>query len=356
MRAPDNPTATWFLVSPDSVLPWFHYFARLGRADRFRHIGEAGTASLQGVWNELTEAAEPARVVIYSSHDSLVRDRAFADLLAESGFDVLCQSRTAVDLALDKVRMKQFFDRCGLRTADWHSGGSSPQPHHGEDATVVKQRSGTQSLGIRLADGGRCAATPDEFCERYHDGVEYSVVVYRDSTGCTTFPPVWKGPTSPGLVPPWRRLRICPDPLLAPGLEAGLRQLSEQIACAADVQGYAEIEYLVIDDGAPLVLEINPRISGTMRIGAMATGVPVFTPGPAGGHPSCLTAARAAAEAPYHGEPFADPVAGVFGTSRITAVADDVVGVRAKLERYGADPRWLAEESWLRTAVAVLTP
>lgn len=362
MLLSDSSTATWYLISPDSVAPWFEHFAALRPADQVRHVGETGTVGLRQVWVELAASTEPVRVVIYSSHDSLVRDRAFADLLVASGVEVLCQSRTAVELATDKALMKLFFERHGFRTAGWHLGragghaavSSSTGPERAAPV-VVKRRFGTQSLGIRLAEERHCTAAPDEFCEQYHDGVEYSVVVYRDDSGCLTFPPVWKGETSPGLVPPWRRLRLCPAPGRDAALETKLRELSARMAEAADVRGYAEIEYLVVDDGAPMVLEINPRISGTMRITAMATGVPMFTPGSAAIWPEHVVATHCAAEAPYQGIPFADPAVGVFGTSRITAVADDMADVRAKLAHYNADARWLDDVWWPAGAVPAMT-
>src|SRR6185369_16359938 len=87
----------------------------------------------------------------------------------------------------------------------------------------------------------------------------------------------WKGATSRALVPPWRRLRLCPYPPLPAGLEALLRADARALADAIDTAGFVEIEYLVTADGRRVVLEINPRVSGTMRIASLATGIPIFS-------------------------------------------------------------------------------
>ncbi len=170
-----------------------------------------------------------------------------------------------------------------------------------------------------------------EYAEPYTDGVEYSVLVYRDGEQRVVFPPVWKGATGTDLLPPWRRLRLCPYPQLPAELGQRLGSIALDLADAADTVGFVEVEYLVTGDGRELILEINPRVSGTMRISALATGVPVFALPEMPSVNGFLRADRYAVEVPHSGAPFIDPVAGIYATSRLTMVADHLAGLRRML-------------------------
>lgn len=332
---------TLYVVSPTSLGGWFEHFTDLRPDDVVLHVGEQSELDTAKVLAELD--ADPDRdVVIYSSHDTLTRDRWLADGLRLLGHRVLSQSHLSTVLGADKLLMKRFLDRHGFRTPEWVTGGGRLRPaNHGDDVyLVVKARHGTQSVGTRLAAVADGPLTDGEFAERYHEGTEFSVIVYRDEHRVTTFPPVWKGRTSLSLVPPWRRLRLCPGPDVSPGLDRELRRTSAAIAEAADNRGFVEVEYLVTDDGRVTVLELNPRVSGTMRITAMATAVDIFSlhrrPDLAGAVP----AVRWAAETPYSGVHGALPAQDVYATSRLTVAADSPSAARTKLQRFSSPSAW----------------
>jgi predicted ATP-grasp superfamily ATP-dependent carboligase len=102
-------------------------------------------------------------------------------------------------------------------------------------------------------------------------------VYCRTERRTVTFPPVFKGGTTRELVPPWRRMRLCPDPWLSCESVVELQEVAVRVAEACDATGLGEVEMIVPDTGPPCVLEINPRVAGTMRISALATRVPILS-------------------------------------------------------------------------------
>jgi predicted ATP-grasp superfamily ATP-dependent carboligase len=320
------------LVMPASVGSWFAHFLAPPAQQRVAVLGEAPAIDVGEVLDTL-EAAGADRVILHSGHDTLLRDRALAGALASHGYRSVAQSARATAIGLDKRLMKEFFDQHGFAGLPWTTGERLPTVA-GDPLVVVKARHGTQSRGTMLARLSGHTPGPDEIAELYADGTEYSMVVFRDGDRTVTLPPIWKGRTSTELVPPWRRLRVCPHAPIDAGLEDELRASARAIAAAADAVGLIEIEYLVTDDDRVNVLEINPRISGTMRLAAMATGVPIFSLYDNDMTGDLLAVAHGA-EIPYRGAPVCDPAGGVFATSRLTVVADDPARALDKLRRHG---------------------
>jgi ATP-grasp domain len=340
-------TTTTYLISPDSLSGWFDHFADLDRDDLILHLGEGETLDARQVSRAIGSGRAAWPVVIYSSHSSLARDQLMADGLRLLGYAVQSQSASGVALASDKLLMKEFLDRNGFATARWAGPGELGTKGLGKSGNghlVVKDRHGTQSIGTRLAREGQCFLAPDEFCERYHPGTEYSVVVYRDQHRLACFPAVWKGHTSLNLIPPWRRLRLCPYPQSPPGLDDELREMSVAIACAADLCGYTEIEFLVTENGEILVLELNPRVCGTLRLVAMATGVPVFAIHHLPDLDGTISPRQFAAEIPYGGPQFCLPCEQAYATSRLTVACDDPSELGSKLLRFSS--RASPDDGW----------
>jgi len=324
-----DPRAVAHLFSAASVTNWFSYFAEILPDDRVIHLGEQ-----PHVPPDLIESIVNGgdRAVFFSSHETLIRDLDLARRLRAAGCPTLAQSGRCARLGWDKFKMKRFFDASAVVTPPWVAGRDASALTG--PFVVVKKRYGTQSVGTRLAQAQDCLLAPDEFAETFIPGVEYSVVVYRDSRGTATFPPVWKGPVSTDLVPPWRRLRLCPAPEIDAELDVRLRAVAVRIADTADAQGHLEVEMLIDDDATIFTLEINPRVSGTMRISAMATGVPIFSMFRHDELRGALGATRVAAEVPYSGPAISDPEGAVFGTSRLTVAGEDMAGVRVKIGRH----------------------
>ncbi|RMI43393.1 ATP-grasp domain-containing protein [Streptomyces triticirhizae] len=304
------------VISSDSVAGWLPEF-RVAEADRPRLAAPTDRAELAA----LETAPGEREFVFVSDHDTLARDLAWAGELRRAGHPVRCQSATAVGLALDKVEMKRFLRRSGVATPPWRAPrrAAPDWPMAPADA-VWKQRTGTQSRGIRL---GRSSDTPsaDEYGEVYRDGVEFSVNVFARQGTATVLPPVWKGPTSRQLVPPWQRTRLCAPGTVAPELAARLVRTAADLAGALEADGFLEVEYLVGDDGVAQVLEINPRVSGTLRMSALAAAEPILSWYDARPLPESLPALRCAVEVPHAGPRFVLPERGVYATSRLTVVA-----------------------------------
>lgn len=323
-----------YLISPRSAGEWFRYFAVLTAEDRVQEIGEDPDVDEQAVRRELTAglATRMRRVVMFSSHDTLLRDVFLAERLRADGISVIGQSQACARIGYDKFAMKLLFDTHGLGTARWGYASEMSSISPGGTPVVVKNRHGTQSAGTRLSTAAHCALRGDEFAEVFIDGVEYSVVVFRDRHGLATFPPVWKGPTSPDLVPPWRRLRLCPDPEIDAALDRRLRAAAAKVVVLADGIGHAEVELIVDCVGDIHLLEINPRVSGTMRISAMATRIPIFSMHRLPEARGTLAAVRSAAEAPYSGPVICDPDGDMFATSRLTVAAGTHALAIAKLD------------------------
>jgi hypothetical protein len=329
-------TTVVHLVAPPSVAAWLPHFQAPGDPAPLV-LGAGPTVDVAAVRRAC--AGQPAAFL--SAHETLLRDRALADHLSLEGYRIRCQSHRATVLGVDKLMMKEFLRSAGFATLDWQDsrrraevGWSGP--------TVVKSRYGTQSAGIRLVSTPAGVPSEADLREPYCAGVEYSVCVYRDDDRCLALPPVWKGATRPDLLPPWRRLRLCPAPAASPVLLDNLTTLSLRIAERAEVTGHLEIEYLVPADGEPVVCELNPRVSGTLRLAAMAAGLPVFSPDELPTGVGCAAPRRSAAEAPYDGPVRCDPAGGVFATSRLTVVTDRVEDLPGALDANGAAPHWPA--------------
>lgn len=325
---------TLYLVAPTSLASWLAHFVPRSAGDEVVYTGEGPQLELAPLAALLGTPGD--RVIVFlSSHDTLIRDNTVAEALRRKGFTVVAQSGRCALLGADKFAMKAFFDENSFASPQWAMAGSVSGLGRPDRLLVVKDRRGTQSIGTRLERLRDCVLMPAELCELYTDGVEYSVLIYRDDLGCAVFPPVWKGRTSPALIPPWRRLRLCPFDGLTARVDRALREMSQQIADAAQCEGFMEAEFLVTDSGELNVLEINPRVSGTMRISAMATRVPVFAMHKLPELRQDLTAVRHAAEIPYSGEPFCDPEQDIFATSRLTVAADSAAGLGDRLRQLG---------------------
>jgi biotin carboxylase len=313
-------------VAPDSLRFWYHAFA--DSAEPVVFLGEEPNCTALAA-DELVALAAGAEIRLFSSHDTLRRDLVFAESCREAGGVVRSQSAVAVRAAVDKVFAKQLLEQHGLPVPCWgvHAPAEPEIPR-----LLRKRRDSTQSKGLTWA----AEATEwrdDVYWEQYVHGIEYSVVLYREGNHITVLPPVWKGSTRYDLMPPWRRLRVCPVPSGKADVVAMLVELSRHAANALEVWGFMEAEFIVTDE-QPYIVEVNPRICGTMRLAAMAAGIPIFD-GKRLYQSGVLPPAVAyAAELPYSGLPVVKPH--VIATSRVTCAAPTASEARELLEAHAA--------------------
>ncbi|MFI7020087.1 hypothetical protein [Streptomyces sp. NPDC050164] len=349
------------IVAPDSLRTWFRHFVHdPDGLDQILYADADSPLPLDHLLRRL-DAVGSALVVFHSSHETLLRDSALAAELSRRGHAVLAQSPVAARLGVDKCLMRELFERHGLSALPWWRHHEA-RAASADAVVVVKARGGTQSRGTRLALLRSANPSADEFCELYADGTEYSVLVYRDDSKEAVLPPVWKGPTSRRLVPPWRRLRLCPDPFGGQQLDRKLRDWGLRTAVAAQSTGWTEVELLVTGEGTVHVLEINPRVSGTLRIAALAAQVLPFSLHRAPAVRGQVPPVRHAAEVPYTGPGVADADRAVFGTSRLTVAAPTYGELLAKLG-HAADEHvqavlapFVAGDSRARRSVAPVVP
>ncbi|MEU0386899.1 ATP-grasp domain-containing protein [Streptomyces chartreusis] len=267
----------------------------------------------------------PGRTIVFhSAHGTLERDAQATELVGAAGVPVFGPSVRAARLGRDKVLLRRAMSAGGIRT--------TPEAVSGGDTHVVKLRCGTQGQGTRLVHG-LPELSADEYAERFVAGDEYSVNVFASAAGSTvTLPPVWKGVTQLDLLPPYRRRRVCAPGRIPVGLDATLRAMAVRAALALGGTGFSETEFVVPPEGPPMVLEVNPRISGTLRISAMAAQAPLLDLFTGAAVSADFAAVRAAVEEPYDGAPIHDPGRGVFATSRITVDGDTEHEASARLD------------------------
>jgi biotin carboxylase len=313
------------VVAPTSVQSWYGAFARESSPVIF--VGEK-ELDCEAVLLRIAEVAESRPIRILSGHDSLIRDFVVGRRLRAIGVEAITQSGFASAVGIDKLLQKRMLAAAGIPVPVW-GGPGDPMPP--DTRILCKERDSTQSRGLRWAD--RMAERADHvYWEEFVPGVEYSVVLYRDGRTTTVFPVVWKGEDRLDLLPPWRRLRTVPSGL-DPGTTESLIDTTVKIAEVFDTWGFIEVEFIVPWNGEPLVIDVNPRICGTLRLVAMATGVRVFdwTDFP-GDQDRVLPVRRYAAEIPFDGPPFVSE--SVIATSRLTCSGDDSSAVRRMLTKW----------------------
>lgn len=144
---------------------------------------------------------------------------------------------------------------------------------------VLKRNDGYSGMGMRLfEDAAQMEAyyrrSPGTMLvEAFAPGLELSVDVLGWEGRHRAMTVVSKGQTDRNLRRhPIYRLRLAPHPL-PPALDARVREVAESAVRLLGLTGVAECEMILGGDGVPRVLEINPRIAGTLRLSAAASGI-----------------------------------------------------------------------------------
>lgn len=226
-------------------------------------------------------------VVFLSHHDSLRRDGCFIDPLASAGVrSVVCQPAALVGLGMDKSAMARAAEAVrGLTPIPelTPSEAASVLADGTVRAVVAKRREGTAGDGLAILGstpdaGERAGRLVEEghLLQPFIEGQEYSLNMVWRKGRCNAYPIVGKGATDPLGEHPSSRARTCP----ASGLEP--RDVSGLVTAAVDYlrplgpSGPVEMEFIRAGDTVYL-LEINPRISATLRMSAVVGGSNPFT-------------------------------------------------------------------------------
>lgn len=323
------------LLSPSSLKTWFPWFADLRPGDRVIEIGE-NDENAENWLNAMSSTFWPTdTIVIHSGHRSLLRDERIANELRRRHVGrIVHQSRRAIEVGIDKLRMKELFVAGGIPTEPYLSPGDMIPAGK---RFLMKARNSTEAEGLRFAVPGEIIQS-GAYAEPFVEGIEYSVVSYTNNGVTGTFPPVWKGAVSDDLRPPFRRLRTCPCVEISQQTENMFRDLSRRLAALVDCDGLMELELILKPDGSVSVLEINPRVAGTMRLTAMACGVALFADSVR--MTTNLNANGFALEFPYNGPHFSRPSERIFATSRLTMAADTLDDI---IRRLSAAPDLLGQ-------------
>lgn len=322
MTSPTDTILT--VISPPSLSSWYGRFC--GDMQRVMFIGEA-PEDVRGLLTRIVERAVSRHIRLFSGHDSMLRDWALAQELRLRGFIVESQSGMSCGAGSDKLLQKRILSLAHVPTPAWGTEESDPPA---DVRALWKGRSSTQSRDITWHTKGGVRPT-NSYWEEFVDGEEYSVVLHREAGETACLPVVWKGAVRQDLSPPWRRLRLVPSGAPA-GLVSRLTAISQRVADVVDLCGFAEVEFIVRPDGHALVTEINPRISGTARIAAMAADVLIFDRRDTWVD-RASEAVRFAAEVPYSGDPFMTD--SLIATSRLTCVGSSPGEVLEQLLGHG---------------------
>ncbi|MES0885133.1 ATP-grasp domain-containing protein [Roseibium sp. SCP14] len=294
---------------------------------------------------------KPSTVIFLSHHLTLNRDAGWArDLERELHLPVICQSSVAIELAYDKRLMAQLASR---------SPHVSPIPEltaqaarsliqSGDCGVVMKKSSGTEGDGFAVAHdlsdlddilSAHQESSGNWMLQPHIQGREVSVNLWRMGRSTHVLEAVEKGVTSMDGKHPCKRVRHCPAPPLTTTELQALNEAAAEIAVAAEIQGIAELEFILSEDRIYL-LEINPRISATLRMNLLACQVNFTRLIELSGDQSedrtvFVNASRFSAEFALpdtaSGFKYAGKLSeGIWATTRVTMVANSLVELDSK--------------------------
>lgn len=262
-----------------------------------------------------THRSQTVSIVVLSEHETLLRDSALVEYLRSAGHFVVGIDSKGALFEYDKRRIKKVLKSVGVRLPD-----SSISPS-GIQRPLFKACTGTR--GETVSWNRSDPRTPG-YWEQFIHGTEYSAIAVVHAQTISVLPLVWKGTTATSLKPPYKRLRLAGfgiTPSLAPDVFAQLHRL----APCLPRQCFIEAEFIVDDAGRAYLIEVNPRIAGTTRIAAMASGCAIIDIAclhDSEPHDKIIESIRICAELPVvDGRENANNIPEVTVTSRITLAA-----------------------------------
>lgn len=214
--------------------------------------------------------------VFFSRHDTLRRDLCFAEPLTRMGLRTLvCQPEAVVDLAMDKRAMAQRARHVpGLHGIPELTPEAARRRLAAGDtpAIVAKRSDATEGQGMRifrrpedLTTTGTRLHEGGYLLQPFVGGDEFSVNMIWHAGRCNVYAPVSKGPVSSDGMHPTRRKRLCPA-----DVNGDLLDLSVEYMRPFEPEGPVELEF-IRRRGEYFLLDVNPRVSATLRMTAVAS-------------------------------------------------------------------------------------
>jgi hypothetical protein len=336
-----DPRSAFVVCSSVSVARWWPAFTSATICGSMTWpAGDAGR-SLTDVLATIDRTAEDAVIFVLSEHETLARDAALVAALRAQGRTVIGTGHDEARFELDKISAKRLFVECGIPTPTWYEG----PPSGAHDRLLYKSASSTAGHGIHWHDDASRPAR-NGYYEEFVRGDEYSLVLLVSEKGMYFLPPVWKGATNVGLVPPYKRLRMCGMGVVEAQTHVAMIVEALKLAgrCFA-LPCIAEIEFVLDEDRGLKVLEVNPRIAGTTRMSSLAAGRPFLDLCIGLGHQSVIHASRLVAEFPVTRDGDRACLGpDMFATSRLTIAGSSIDDLRRLLER-ALDAGWEVDEA-----------
>lgn len=272
---------------------------------------ECGLGGLLNCYSNLEE------VIIISSHESLEKDWSLSESFKRIGIRVNCQSLIACYIGTNKIKMKELFSVNNIPTTDWNIELTSAFSKY-----VVKRINGTMGIGMRCYDVINGISLDNEFVELFEDGLEFSLNMYSDTRGnCVVYPPVCKGRTSETVIHPYKKIRYCCNFEMYEKYIQQMVEISQQVGKLIDNVGFMEAEFILNDKHQVKLLEVNPRVSGTLRMSSIASQNMCFDMllnNNRKDYKAILKCISPTLEIPYYGDAKVDRNKDIICTSRAT--------------------------------------
>lgn len=211
------------------------------------------------------------------------RDAAVVERLQAEGMRALGHTQDVIERTVDKAKFREWCVAHGFPVSPGVTVNSLSEAEVaferlGPGAKFLKPATSAGGVGIArietIQDLRRAFHEPRTMVlEAEVTGLEISVEVLVHQGMADYICPIYKGRTGPEH--PARRTKIAPAPL-PPGVVDEICSLAVAVCTTIGGAGVCELDLIYTDDGRPIILEANPRPSGSTRIGYWATGINIY--------------------------------------------------------------------------------
>ncbi len=205
-------------------------------------------------------------IVIVSSHESFLKDIDLKEQFESRGIQVNCQSNFACSLAVNKIKAKKMFDKNNIASIEW-----SLDAYSATTDFVVKKSNGSMGTSVKYCKKNTNIKLENEYIEPFVEGYEFSVNVFNDRAGKSiVFPSVYKGTTGRSMIHPSNKIRLCSNFKACSEIINQMNDMAIRVGHLIKNIGFMEVEFIVTSSSQVQILEVNPRVSGTLRMASMA--------------------------------------------------------------------------------------